>query len=273
MTVSIVGTPRSARLRDGRIMSFASAGPPDGFPVVYCHGAIGSPRWRTPQLDALVQELGVCYLIAYRPGFGGSDPSPGRRVLDFADDLAELMDALGHARFAVVGVSAGAPYALACGRALPDRVAALAAISPLGPAHGAGSSSSLRYRVPLLAFGHGRSGPALAGWCARAVGSAADTPASAMIDDYRVCRRPWGFDPSEVRLPVTVWHGREDPLVPVAHALRLRAVLATSTARIEPAAGHFFYHQRLGEIMAGLLASARQDRGCPEAAIAQSVAA
>lgn len=265
MTVSIVVTPGNVRLRDGRIMSFASAGPPDGFPVVYCHGAIGSPRWRTPELDALVQGLGVRYLIAYRPGFGGSDPSPGRRVLDFASDLAELMDALGHARFAVVGVSAGAPYALACGWALPDRVAALAAVSPLGPAHGAGSTSSLRYRMPLLAFGHGRSGPALAGWCVRAVGSAADTSPAAMIDDYRVCRRPWGFDPSEVRLPVTVWHGRGDPLVPLAHALRLRSVIATSTARIEPTAGHFFYHQRLAEIMAGLVSPAPEAAGAPRA--------
>jgi pimeloyl-ACP methyl ester carboxylesterase len=69
-------------------------------------------------LDAAVASLGIQYLVVDRPGFGGSDPHPGRTVTDFADDVEQLADALG--RFAVVGVSVGAPYALACARATPD---------------------------------------------------------------------------------------------------------------------------------------------------------
>lgn len=253
MTVAIVGTTGSVRLRDGRAVSFASAGPETGFPVVYCHGVIGSPRWRTPELDALVQRLGIRYLIVHRPGFGESDPNPGRRVLDFAHDLSELMDRLHHHRFAVVGVSAGAPYALACGWAFPDRVAALAAVSPLGPAHGPGSSPSLRYRVPLATFGRPYSGPVLAGLCLRAIGLHGIAAPAAMIDDYAVCRRPWGFDPGELRLPLTVWHGRGDRLVPLGHTLRLASAISTSTARVLPAAGHFFYRELLAEIIPALV--------------------
>jgi pimeloyl-ACP methyl ester carboxylesterase len=253
-TVAIVGNHEGIRLSDGRLVTFASAGPDDGFPVIYCHGAVGSPRWRTVELDALVQRLGIRYLIINRPGFGGSDPSPGRCVLDFAHDLAELMDRLGLSRFAVVGVSAGAPYAIACGWALADRVAALAVVSPLGPPDGAGSSPSLRYRVPLVAFGPHRSGSLLAGLCLRSLGLSSDTAPAAMIDDYVVCRRSWGFDPSEVRIPLTVWHGRDDRLVPLRHTIRLAAAISTSTPRIEPAAGHFFYRRHLGEIITTLVA-------------------
>lgn len=268
MTVAIVGTARCVRLRDGRALSFASAGPVDGFPVVYCHGAIGSPRWRTPKLDALVEGLGVRYVIVHRPGFGGSDPSPGRRVLDFAGDLSELMDRLGHRRFAVVGVSAGAPYALACAWALPNRVAAVAAVSPLGPAHGAGSSPSLRYGVPRLAFGHRRTGPVMAGLCLRVLGLRGETAPAAMIEDYLVCRRPWGLDPCQLRLPLTVWHGRDDRLVPLAHTLRLVAAISTSTARIEPAAGHFFYRSRVTDIISALIAPSGAWDGSAERAAA-----
>jgi pimeloyl-ACP methyl ester carboxylesterase len=69
-------------------------------------------------LDAAVASLGIQYLVVDRPGFGGSDPHPGRTVTDFADDVEQLADALGLDRFAVVGVSAGAPYAPACAWAM-----------------------------------------------------------------------------------------------------------------------------------------------------------
>lgn len=107
------GIAEHVRLPDGRSVTFSAAGPEDGFPVVYCHGAIGSPRWHTAGLESVIARLSIRYLVLNRPGFGGSDPSPGRLVVDFARDVGEAMSILGHRRFSVVGVSAGAPYALA----------------------------------------------------------------------------------------------------------------------------------------------------------------
>jgi pimeloyl-ACP methyl ester carboxylesterase len=101
-------------LRDGRRLTYLAAGDERGFPVLYLHGAIGSPRWRTPGLDSLIERLGIRYVVVNRPGFGGSDPSPGRTVAGFATDVEDLADGLGFERFSVVGLSAGAPYALAC---------------------------------------------------------------------------------------------------------------------------------------------------------------
>ena len=239
---------------DGRSLTFAIAGPAGGFPVVYCHGAIGSPRWCVPGLEEVLDQLSIRYLVVNRPGFGGSDPSPGRTVADFAADLGELMTSLGYGRFSVVGVSAGAPYALACGHALADRVAAVAAVSPLGPASGPGSSPGLRYRVPFVPFGAPRVGPATAGLCLRALGFHRHTSAQAMIEDYRVCRRPWGFDPAGLRVPVTVWHARGDRLVPLSHALALAEVTGSCTSRVDRQGGHFFYSDRLAEIVGTLVA-------------------
>jgi pimeloyl-ACP methyl ester carboxylesterase len=199
-----LGPAGRVRLPDGRSVTFAVAGPEDGFPVLYCHGAIGSPRWRTPGLDTAIERLSIRYLVLNRPGFGGSDPKPGRLVIDFARDAGDAMSVLGYPRFSVVGVSAGAPYALACGSALPERIVALAAVSPLVPPDGLGASTSLRYRVPLVPFGLAGVGPALAHLSLAGFGLHPDTSARAMIDDYLVCRRPWGFDPAGMRIPVTV---------------------------------------------------------------------
>jgi pimeloyl-ACP methyl ester carboxylesterase len=256
----MIGSARLVRLPDGRSMTFSVVGPDDGFPVVYCHGAIGSPRWRTPDLDSVIERLAIRYLVVNRPGFAGSDPSPGRTVIEFARDIGDLMNILGHRRFSVVGVSAGAPYALACGSALADRLVALAAVSPLGPPHGAGASRALRYHVPLVPFGSGRLGPALAGVCLRALGLDGDTPTAAMIDDYLVCRRHWGFEPADMRIPVTLWHGGADRLVPLAHARALAAAIPDCTARVAPG-GHFFYSRSLAEIIGSLVPARSAESG------------
>jgi pimeloyl-ACP methyl ester carboxylesterase len=247
----MAGHASSVRLPDGRAITVLSAGPADGFPVVYLHGAIGSPRWRTPGLDDVIERLGVRYLVVNRPGFGGSDPSPARTVADFAWDLGAVMSALGYRNFSVVGVSAGAPYALACGWALADRIAGLAAVSALSPAR------ALRYRAPLVPFGppHGH---AVAHVCLRAARMHRQTPARAMVEDYRVCRRHWGFEPGDLRVPVTLWHGRADRLVPLSHTLELAAAIPNSTALVDRDGGHFFYSRRLGDIVRTLVPAQRR---------------
>ena len=157
-------------------------------------------------------------------------------------------------------ISAGAPYALACGWALAERLVGLAAVSPLGPPDGHGASRGLRYRVPLLPFGSGRVGPLLALACLRALRLHGDTPTAAMIDDYLVCRRHWGFDPADMQVPVTLWHGGADRLVPLAHARALAAAIPGCTARVAPGGGHFFYSRSLTEIIGSLLPAAGRAR-------------
>jgi pimeloyl-ACP methyl ester carboxylesterase len=248
-------------MRDGRLLSYSAVGAARGFPVLYLHGAIGSPRWRTPVLDAAVAALGIRYVVVHRPGFGGSDPHPGRTVTDFADDVEQLADALGLDRFAVVGVSAGAPYALACAWAMPDRLAAAAAVSSLPfPSDGDSGRTPLRYRTPLIAFGAPVLGPALAGAALHVLGLRRTTPAKTMIEDYAVCCRPWGFEPAEIPGPVNLWHARRDRLVPVSHALRLAAALPACRPALEPRGGHFFFRSRTREILGSVVGEQHRPR-------------
>jgi pimeloyl-ACP methyl ester carboxylesterase len=94
-------------LGDGRRLVFSLAGPSDGIPVVYCHGAIGTALETSVDLESITSELGIRHIAICRPGIGGSDPAPGRDLLGFADDVRELADALSIDRFKLVGVSAG----------------------------------------------------------------------------------------------------------------------------------------------------------------------
>lgn len=128
-----VNRPGALRLPDGRRLTFVETGASDGVPVIYCHGAIGSPLRDIVDLGPITERLGVRHIAVNRPGFGGADLVRGRSVMAFAPDLAALADALALERFFVVGVSAGGPYALAAAHRLPDRVVRAAVCSSLSP--------------------------------------------------------------------------------------------------------------------------------------------
>jgi pimeloyl-ACP methyl ester carboxylesterase len=122
----------TVRLRDGRTIGVASVGPPDGRPIVHCHGS-GSSRLEATLLASAATEAGVRLFGLDRPGVGRSDPKPGAHILDWPADVAEVADQLGIERFALEGLSAGGPYALACAYAIPQRLTACGLISTIAP--------------------------------------------------------------------------------------------------------------------------------------------
>jgi pimeloyl-ACP methyl ester carboxylesterase len=120
------------RLPDGRRVAIASHGDPTGRPIFVLHGVPVS-RLGHEFADAPAKERGVRVLCPDRPGIGLSDPKPGRTILGYPDDVAAVADELGLGRFAVVGLSGGGPYALACGARLPERVTAVGVMAGVGP--------------------------------------------------------------------------------------------------------------------------------------------
>ena len=262
--------------------------------MIYLHGAVGTPQRVCSQLRGAIDDLGMRYVTVSRPGFGESDPHPGRTLLDFADDIAALADHLGHERFAVAGVSAGGPYALACAHALPERVAAAAVVSSMSP----GAPPDLAPGIsPMLRIGLRavRRLPRACGWAgdgllmiarrnrglvartmmlfaspadrrllrdpeARELAVASFLAAAAggvsrMIGDYLLCAGRWGFEPRDVRGHVHLWHGVQDGFVPVSQALELAAALPSVQTALDPGEAHFFYRRRLREILTELVAA------------------
>jgi pimeloyl-ACP methyl ester carboxylesterase len=159
MALSATSGSGWVRLADGRRLAFCVTGPRRGSPVVYCHGAIGTPLGATVDLAAIAHDIGVRYIAVNRPGIGGSDPAPGRSVRSFAADVRELADALAIRRFAVAGVSAGGPYALALACALPGRVRRVAICSSLSPLSAPHRTPGMPPRI-RLALGSLRVPPA-----------------------------------------------------------------------------------------------------------------
>src|SRR5262245_42660039 len=111
----------TVKLADGRSLGFLDLGRADGVPVFFFHGTPGS-RLGAAELEPWTEKYGLRVIAADRPGYGLSDPKPGRTLQDWASDVAALADHLGTRRFHVLGESGGGPFALACAAGLGSRV-------------------------------------------------------------------------------------------------------------------------------------------------------
>jgi pimeloyl-ACP methyl ester carboxylesterase len=63
----------------------------------------------------------------------------------------------------------------------------------------------------------------------------------------------WGFDLRDIRVPVKIWHGRQDRFVPVQHGEWLAASVPGAEAEISDHDGHLTLIGRIGEIHDWLL--------------------
>jgi len=142
VTPALASNEELVRLPDGRRVAITFHGDPQGDPVFFFHGfPISRVGWEFA--DAPARERGVRVLCPDRPGIGRSDPKPDRTIPGYAEDIGALADTLGIGRFAVVGHSYGASYALACGAMIPEMVRAIATMGGVGPVDRPGARTGL----------------------------------------------------------------------------------------------------------------------------------
>lgn len=263
---------------DGRRIAYAEWGDAAGTPVVYCHGFPGS-RLEARLADAPARALGIRLIAPDRPGFGHSSFVPGRRLADWPRDLVALADHLALARLHVIGVSGGAPYAMASGQQLGDRISRLALVCGLGEFVGDDSTSGMN-AAAAAAINFHRHWPRVGHWAyMRLIGpllrrypalvfkiligngtpadrevladtSVRDTIIASFAEAFRegptgpaheldLITQQWDIDPTRVRQAVQLWHGEVDRTVPVAMGRRLASLLPDVATHFLPGEGHF----------------------------------
>jgi pimeloyl-ACP methyl ester carboxylesterase len=277
-------------LPDGRHLECRTFGDPGGVPVVYCHGGLSAPG-DIAFADGAARARGVRIIAPARPGIGDSDRSavPGRHVADWAADVGAVADTLGLERFAVLGWSAGGPFALACAARLGARVTRGVTVGGMAPLVAPVAASQLGLRLDKVLFPMSRRHRSLAALVvrasalvpARAVRSslvralppedrvvvAAMSPAEAaaglrdatrhgpagVVHDYAVLGDDWGFALSEMTQPVTLLQGAADTLLPRAHAEALASQLTSGRLEVIEGAGHFLLHSHLEKVFDALV--------------------
>ncbi|KAK1672329.1 Alpha/Beta hydrolase protein [Colletotrichum godetiae] len=127
---------QSLLLPDGRTLSYTTFGitPQPNQPAIFhFHGLPGSHHEGQPVQEEAIKR-NICVVAVTRPGYGGSTFQPDRTILSFPQDVLHLADHLKVQRFAVLGISGGAPYVLACIHSIPaPRLAGAAIVSGMFP--------------------------------------------------------------------------------------------------------------------------------------------
>lgn len=279
------------KLKDGRILGYAEYGDPQGTPGFLFHGTPGS-RYFCPS-DEITRKLKVRLICPERPGYGESTFHPNRRILDWADDVVQLADHLGIDRFGVAGHSGGGPYALACAKVLSERVTAVGIISGAGPVDAPRATEGMsinnwfgfkfgRYvpwslgRVLLWWLYHERSAdPAVVmdretghrphaddeliakaeirEVCVRSEVEAYRPGMIGFAWDVRLITRPWGFQLSDIYIPVFIWHGSEDNSTSIPMARHMADEIQNAKLNILDGEAHLLIFQHWEEILSTLV--------------------
>lgn len=260
-------TETDLRLGDGRTLHVYDTNPDDaeGRLAVFWHH--GTPNTGAPPepLFAAADRLGLRWVSYDRPAYGGSTPRPGRNVASAAADVADVADALGIGRFAVMGHSGGGPHALAPAALRPERVLAAVCVSSMAPFDAEGldwfagmapaAAAGLRaaaagreaYEEHMAAAGWDpevftpADHAALAGewsWLALVAGLAIAGGPAGQVDDDLAYVAPWGFDPGQVTAPVLFLHGGQDRIAPRSYAEWLARRVRAAELWLRPDDGH-----------------------------------
>jgi pimeloyl-ACP methyl ester carboxylesterase len=77
--------------------------------------------------------------------------------------------------------------------------------------------------------------------------------AAGWIDDSLAFCSPWGFNLSDIRVPVLLWHGEDDVFSPVAHARWMAKQIPTAELWVRPDTAHFGALEVVPDVLSWLI--------------------
>ena len=284
------------RLPDGRLMGYALYGDPNGLPVLAIHGTPGCRIMMHPA-DQFAREKGLSLIAPDRPGYGLSSACPNYSFDQWAADIEVLLSALKVDKFWLFGVSGGGPYATAIAALMPTRVRALALVSPVGVfdeevRQGWSWRHNLLFGllprwpslmkqlfsitrqlllmgpflfVRIFAFSLGKQDrkilnnpqhkePLLA-----AFHEGLRTGISGVLEDLRLFANPWQLPLDKVSMPVVLWQGSNDLMVPAQAAVKLARSLPDVEIIDLQGHGHFWIFEHFEQVLTRLLSLSHND--------------
>ncbi|MDP1712280.1 MAG: alpha/beta hydrolase [Candidatus Nanopelagicaceae bacterium] len=263
-------------LKSGRTLDLLDNHHDSKFAILFHHGTPGdSTMWRDWHDELASSSLRT--ISVSRPGYSLSDRNKGRRVVDANTDHREILDQFEIENFVSIGWSGGGPHALATSLDPRCRgVISMAGVGQFGQSDldflegmgpenhdefGVAQEGEVALRewmnVNASAMQH-VDGNGLRDAFGGLIGDAdkeilagvfADDMAAAMrrglshgfdgwIDDDLAFVQPWGFDLHHISVPVQLWQGDDDFMVPHSHSRWLASKIPGAEVKFMQREGH-----------------------------------
>jgi pimeloyl-ACP methyl ester carboxylesterase len=214
-------------------------------------------------------------------------------IADDATDAESVCEALGIESFRTLGWSGGGPRAVACAALVPGCLAAASGagaapadapdldfLAGMGPENVEELGAALAGAAELEDWLDRNAAPTFAATAADVAtafgelvsdvdqkalsGELAETTAASLRrageqgivgwrDDDLALVRPWGFDLAALTVPVSVWQGAQDRMVPFAHGAWLAAHIPTARAHLYQDEGHLSLLAQMDRVLDDLL--------------------
>ena len=282
---------KQLRLPDGRLMGYAQYGDAGGRPVLAVHGTPGSRIMMQPA-EQFASQNGIRLIAPDRTGYGLSSNCPDISFAQWVKDIALLLDFLKIDQFWLFGVSGGGPFATAIAALMPQRVIGLALVSPVGifdhevrqswswrnnlffsflPRHPALTKpvfTVMRFLLMLapypflkiFSFSLLRPDRLILNDCGHQAALLAAfhdglrSGVSGVLEDLRLFANPWQVPLENVDMPVILWHGSKDLMVPEKAAFKLAdSFKDVEIIRLQEQ-GHFWIFEHFQEVLQRLVA-------------------
>ncbi|MDH5660989.1 MAG: alpha/beta fold hydrolase, partial [Gammaproteobacteria bacterium] len=283
---------RSIMLPDGRRLTFQEYGDPNGTPMIFFHSVRGSQLEVENLASQAAYENGIRLIAPNRPGYGLSDPKHLDTVLDYINDVTALTDSLGLKTFDVGGYVLGGLFAKAVTWAMPERVNRLLLIScgvtaktdedykNMIPLYKMSNKLArelpkvIRMLSPILVRGMLRNpakfleqfatqlepkeaalfeSSSFSDRIIKALQDAAYQGSRHIGREVVLLNQPWGFDPAEIRVPVTLWYGDRDRHMPIILGEKLASTIPNCKLKVVEGAGHFMAYRHMNKIFADMV--------------------
>ncbi len=240
-----------------------------GFPGCAEHGKLLTS---TPLLDQF-------RLISFdRPGYGRSSHQKKLTPLILANQIKNLIDSLQIQNLNLLSVSGGAPYAMALGYLMKERILKITSVAGVAPL----TRRNFRYMSdqqrkawlmrnlipgPLLEFGLKKvwasgldkldqllfkgldnfsqadqkvfSHPSIGPELLETIKISLAQGPGGILQDMKVYSKSWGFKLSEIKCPITLWHGRDDDIVNMKYTEEMSQRLPQSKVNLISGEGHY----------------------------------
>ena len=270
------------KLKNGKKISFSVYGNENGFPILFCHGVNGT-RVQAMKFADKANELNLKIITPDRPGYGESSPVEKRDYLEWAEEIVEFLNLLGIEKLGLMGVSAGANYALACVYKYPNRFRKVVMVSA--------TSGAFLYRkgpekrLAEMVLSHPRLLHMYMGFVDKANGKTKEMkfnlqkfglsdsdvelfenldipeliemsereayingPEAPASDVLRMLK-DIDFDTRAITKQITFWYGAQDRIVPLETMAFIEKIVPNYKLVIKSDAGHLLIFQHLKEIL------------------------